>query len=63
MAGGSKRKINPEAKGKIVHSIKPLIFGGSPTYIANKTLLSPEEHAPCAVFYNNLYQELKRNQK
>lgn len=54
--------INPMLLGVEVHYIKPIIFGGSSTDRANMALLPSKKHAEYAVFWNNLYYNLKGEQ-
>lgn len=44
-ANAALRRANPEAyRGKQIHEIHPIKFGGSPTDPANKIALTPQEH-------------------
>lgn len=55
------REANPEFyKGKQIHEIKPIKFGGSPTDPANKILLTPAEHSRYTTFWNRMMRELNK---
>lgn len=44
-ANAALRRANPELyRGKQIHEIHPVKFGGSPTDPANKIALTPQEH-------------------
>lgn len=54
------RRANPEAlKGFQIHEIHPVKYGGSPTEISNKILLTPSEHAKYTNFWNSMMKNLK----
>ncbi|PFE05273.1 hypothetical protein COE15_05615 [Bacillus cereus] len=62
-ANSANRKIhreNPEFKGKQIHEIHPVRYGGSPTDLANKIPLSPPEHYQYNNYWNRLMRELKK---
>lgn len=56
-------KQNPDSKGKQYHEIKPVRFGGSPTDMSNKKLLSPKKHAEFTAFWNHVMREAKKGEK
>jgi hypothetical protein len=51
---------DPHAKGKEIHEIHPVKFGGSPTDITNKVYLTPQQHRLYTAFWNNLREELEK---
>ncbi|HFK1517658.1 TPA: WXG100 family type VII secretion target [Bacillus cereus] len=62
-ANSANRKIhreNPEFKGKQIHEVHPVKYGGSPTDLANKIPLSPTEHYQYNNYWNRLMRELKK---
>jgi hypothetical protein len=50
---------NPELEGLHIHEIQPIKFGGSPTDMANKILLTPEEHYQYTNYWNAMMREIK----
>ncbi|MCK4261257.1 MAG: hypothetical protein KAX49_19950 [Halanaerobiales bacterium] len=59
-ANNANRKIhrqNPALKGKDIHEIHPVKFGGSPTDLSNKIPLSRKEHAKFTTWWNRLLKE------
>lgn len=55
------RRANPGAlKGFQIHEIQPVKYGGSPTDISNKILLSPAEHAQYINFWNSMMKNLRQ---
>ena len=47
-------------RGKQIHEVHPVKFGGSPTDPVNKVPLSPREHAQYTRFWNQLQRDLQR---
>jgi len=52
-------KANPALQGKVVHEIHPVKFGGSPTELANKTILTQKDHAPATVWWNKMQRQIE----
>ena len=53
------RRANPtKYKGYQIHEIHPVKFGGSPTNLSNKILLTPKQHAQYTNFWNALMRKL-----
>lgn len=50
-------RANPEFKGMQIHEIHPVKFGGSPTDLSNKAVLSPKQHAEYTKFWNSLMRD------
>lgn len=57
-----KEKYN-QYKGKEIFEIQPIIFGGSPTDPANKTVLSREDHIKAVNYWNKVIRDLKKERK
>lgn len=55
----SLHRNNPESKGKQYHEIHTVKFGGSPTDLTNKVLLTPEEH----MYYTKWWNEIQRKRE
>jgi hypothetical protein len=49
-----------EAAGKEIFEITPVILGGSPTDLANKVVLSREQHIQLVRYWNGVMRELRR---
>ena len=59
-ANAALRAANPARyEGKQIHEIHPVKFGGSPTDVSNKVVLTPGEHAPFTAFWNRLMRYLQ----
>jgi hypothetical protein len=59
-ANRALRTSNPSAfEGLQIHEIQPVKFNGSPTDMANKIFLTPEQH----IQYTNFWNALMRNAK
>lgn len=56
-------KDNPSYKGKDIHEIHPVKFGGSPTDHSNKVVLSRKEHSKFTRFWNELQYQIERQGK
>jgi hypothetical protein len=54
-----RRLGTPGLEGKEIFEIKPVILGGSPTDLANKTLLSREDHIKAVTYWNRLIAGLR----
>ena len=54
-----RRLGTPGFEGKEIFEIKPVILGGSPTDLANKTLLSREDHIKAVTYWNRLIAGLR----
>jgi hypothetical protein len=50
---------NPMLKGKQIHEVHPVKFGGSPTDPKNKIALSPTEHQQYTTFWRRLLRLLR----
>lgn len=59
-ANTALHRKDPELKGKQIHEIHPVKFGGSPTDNAKKIPLSPKEHAEYTRYWNNLMRNIKK---
>jgi hypothetical protein len=55
-----RKLIGPDARGKEIFEVNPVILGGSPTDPANKTLLSREDHIKAVAYWNRVLRELRR---
>ena len=54
------RKADPESfRGLQIHEIHPIKFGGNPTNMSNKILLTPAEHAQYTNFWNSMMRGIK----
>ncbi len=51
-----------ECAGKEVFEIKPVILGGSPTDVQNKTILSRKQHIEAVRYWNRLIREIRDSQ-
>lgn len=51
---------NPNYKGKDIHEVHPVKFGGSPTDHSNKIVLSRAEHSKYTRFWNEIQYQLKQ---
>lgn len=55
------REANPEMlKGFQIHEIQPVKFGGSPTDLSNKILLTPAEHAQYTNYWNAMMRSINK---
>jgi hypothetical protein len=55
------RNANPELfKGFQIHEIQPVKFGGSPTDLFNKILLTPQEHRLYNTFWDVMRREMTK---
>jgi len=62
-ANSANRKLHrsdPSLKGKQLHEVKPVKFGGSPTNPSNKAALSPKQHAEYTKYWNRLQRDLNK---
>ncbi|MCC6999825.1 MAG: RHS repeat-associated core domain-containing protein, partial [Deltaproteobacteria bacterium] len=53
-------RADPSLKGKQLHEVKPVKFGGSPTDPSNKVALSPEQHQKFTNWWNALLRSIER---
>jgi len=53
-------KADSSLKGKQIHEVHPVKFGGSPTDKANKIPLTPKEHAEYTKYWNNLQRNINK---
>lgn len=53
-------RSNPNYKGKDIHEVHPVKFGGSPTDHSNKIVLSRSEHSKYTRFWNEIQYRLKQ---
>jgi hypothetical protein len=53
-ANAKMHAADPSLKGKHIHEIKPVKFGGSPTDPNNKVVLDPDVHSQYTTFWNTL---------
>jgi hypothetical protein len=54
------RNSDPDAfQGLEIHEIQPVKFGGSPTDMSNKILLTPQEHRLYNAFWNTMMRGIK----
>jgi hypothetical protein len=56
----TRRDDEAKARGKEIFEIKPVILGGSPTDLDNKTLLSRDEHIEAVRYWNDFIREFRR---
>jgi len=59
MLGPASKPKNPALIGKEIHEITPILFGGSPTDPANKTLIALRLYIEVVVWFNNLYRQMR----
>lgn len=62
-ANNANRKIHrkdPRAKGKEIHEVHPVKFGGSPTDSANKIYLDPAEHRKYTTWWNRIQRKMNK---
>jgi len=60
-ANKALRDANPSAlKGLEIHEIHPVKFGGSPTNLSNKILLTRPEHNPYTQFWNSMMRSVNK---
>lgn len=62
-ANSANRKLHradPSLRGKQLHEIAPVKFGGSPTASSNKIVLSPKQHAEYTKFWNRSQRDLNK---
>lgn len=57
-ANRAMHKADPLLKGKQIHEIQPVKFGGSPTDPANKIPLTPAEHAKATTWWRRTQQNM-----
>lgn len=53
-----KHFMKLELKNKIIHEIKPVRFGGSPTDPKNKVFLTPLEHAKIVTWWQGVLKDM-----
>ena len=59
----SVKKVNsqfPDRAGREICEIKPVLLGGNPIDMANKVLLSREDHIRVVVYWNRIIQNLRK---
>ena len=56
------QNADPSLKGKHIHEIHPVKFGGSPTDPANKIALEKERHVPITGWWNKLMYMVQKQQ-
>lgn len=54
---------NPSLKGKEIHEIHPVKFGGSPTSKKNKIALSKKEHQKYTNYWNKVLRKIKNKKR
>ena len=59
-ANAKIHRNDPSFKGKEIHEMDPVKFGGSPTNPANKAQLTPKEHKVITNWFNQLSREIKQ---
>ena len=59
----SRKKNREQLKGLEIFEITPVILGGSPTELENKTTLTREQHIEACRFWNKKIKELRDQQK
>ena len=60
-ANGALREANPELlKGYQIHEIQPVKFGGIPTDLSNKILLTPTEHSQYTNYWNAMMRSINK---
>ena len=57
------RKQDKDLVGKEIFEIKPIIFGGSPTDPANKTVLTRDQHIQAVRYWNRVISDIRKKQK
>jgi hypothetical protein len=58
-ANGAMHRADPSLRGKQIHEVHPVKFGGHPTDPANKIALSPTEHQAYTRFWNEKLRQAK----
>lgn len=53
----------PDLAGMQIHEMHPMKFGGSPTDIDNKIVLSPKEHTRYTAFWNRILREQQKGEQ
>lgn len=53
-------KAHPELKGKDIHHIQPIKFGGHPTALNNLEPLSEEDHAAITTWWNRVRRKMEK---
>ncbi len=61
-ANASLHRKNPQYKGKQIHEVHPVKFGGSPTDLKNKIVLDPKVHSKLTIFWKRLLR-MKKGKK
>lgn len=57
------RRRNQEAKGKEIFEITPVILGGDPVDLMNKTVLTREQHIEAVRYWNAVIADMRRQQE
>lgn len=55
------RRSNPRAVGMEIFEIKPILLGGDPADLANKTLLTRQQHFEAVRYWNGVIRTLSRS--
>jgi cell wall assembly regulator SMI1 len=56
------RKSEPTLRGREIFEIKPVLLGGNPTDLENKTILTRDQHMEVVRYWNKVVSDLRRHQ-
>lgn len=59
-ANAELHEADPNLKGKEIHEVHPVKFGGDPVDPSNKVPLSPEQHMEFTKFWNRVQNDLEK---
>lgn len=54
------RRSTSGTEGMEIFEITPIILGGDPTNLANKTLLTREQHIEAVRYWNKIISDMKK---
>jgi len=57
-ANSALHDAGPNLSGLQIHEVQPVKFGGSPTDLANKVVLTPAEHMQYTVWWNRVQRSI-----
>lgn len=57
-ANSALHDADPNLSGLQIHEVQPVKFGGSPTDLANKVVLTPAEHMQYTVWWNRVQRSI-----
>jgi cell wall assembly regulator SMI1 len=56
------RKSEPTLRGREIFEIQPVLLGGSPTDLENKTILTRDQHMEVVRYWNKVVSDLRKHQ-